>query len=164
MISSVEEHDPPRVVDFFCGAGGFSCGLRKAGFDIVAGVDADKAALQTFHHNFPSATTVHTDLSRDPLPPSLLSYLRGLRPDVVVGGPPCQGFSAVNNARGTKEYNNLNDLTLQFTKTAISLEPSVIVMEEVPAFRRSTNYPKVIKTLQDAGYYVTSKVLDASDY
>jgi len=154
----------PRVVDFFCGAGGFSCGLQKAGFDIAAGVDVDKASLQTFHHNFPTSAAIHADLSQDPLPPSLLSYLHRLKPDVVVGGPPCQGFSAINIARGAKKYKTLNDLTLQFTKTAISLEPSVVVMEEVPAFRRSPNYPKVIKTLQDAGYFVTSKVLNASDY
>ena len=154
----------PRVVDFFCGAGGFSCGLRKAGFDIAAGVDVDKASLQTFHKNFPTSTAICADLARDPLPPSLLSYLRGLRPDVVVGGPPCQGFSVANNSRDTRKYSKLNDLTIQFTKTAISLEPSVVVMEEVPAFRRSPNYPKVIKTFQDAGYFVTSKVLNASDY
>jgi len=154
----------PRVVDFFCGAGGFSCGLQKAGFDIAAGVDVDKASLQTFHENFPTSTTIHADLSEDPLAPSLLSYLRGLRPDVIVGGPPCQGFSAINNARSTKKYKKLNDLTLQFTKTAIFLNPSVVVMEEVPAFRGSPNYPKVIKTFQDAGYFVTSKVLNASDY
>ena len=153
----------PRVVDFFCGAGGFSCGLRKAGFDIAAGVDFDKAALETFHENFPTSTTIRADLARD-LPASLLSYLRDLRPDVVVGGPPCQGFSVANNERSTKKHNKLNDLTLHFTKTAISLDPSVVIMEEVPAFRRSPNYPKVIKSFQDAGYFVTSKVLNASDY
>jgi DNA (cytosine-5)-methyltransferase 1 len=58
----------------------------------------------------------------------------------------------------------MNDLPLRFAKTAISLSPSVIVMEEVPAFRISPNYARVVRTLQDAGYFVTSSVLNAADY
>ena len=84
----------PNVLDLFCGAGGLSLGFSKAGYNIVAGIDSNKQFLETYKNNFRNANAILADLSD----PSILKQpeIKGLlknRIDVLIGGPPCQGFS-----------------------------------------------------------------------
>ncbi len=90
----VDKSKRPRAIDLFCGAGGLSVGLREAGFDVIAGIDNNEKYIQTFRHNFPSAKTINGDLFE--LSPEALMKDLGIKQgelDMLVGGPPCQGFS-----------------------------------------------------------------------
>ena len=88
------------AIDFFCGAGGFSLGFKNAGVQILAGVDNDKEALETFRYNFKTSESINYDLSK--CSDGFYSYIKNLgNIDIMLGGPPCQGFSIA----GKKDIN-----------------------------------------------------------
>mmetsp|Transcript_8108 Transcript_8108/g.25022 ORF Transcript_8108/g.25022 Transcript_8108/m.25022 type:complete len:153 (+) Transcript_8108:719-1177(+) len=142
----------PRVIDLFCGAGGFSCGLAAAGFHIVAGIDNDEDSLKTFHANFPTALTLATDLTSPTT--TVRRHLQSLRPDVVVGGPPCQGFSRQNIKQSHIKYDTMRNLSVVFVKFAASLNPKAIMMEQVATFLQTPLYPLVLAAFRSRGYSV----------
>ena len=85
-----------KVVDLFCGAGGLSKGFLDAGYDVVLGIDYDDAALETFQKNHGSATAMKLDLYNHENIEKIVDFLKERNIDnldVLVGGPPCQGFS-----------------------------------------------------------------------
>jgi site-specific DNA-cytosine methylase len=88
-----------RVVDLFCGMGGFSKGMQDAGFNIVAGVDLDKQALESYQLNFPNAKAIQADIKT-------LTIKDLPEHDLLIGSPPCQKFSQANY------YNRNNDKEL----------------------------------------------------
>src|SRR5690554_5646790 len=97
---------PPRVLDTFSGAGGFSLGFEMAGCKVVGAVEDDKWACETFAHNHQDATVIQGDIStisNDQLQASF----QAAPPEIVIGGPPCQGFSIANrNGRDRKDPRN----------------------------------------------------------
>jgi DNA (cytosine-5)-methyltransferase 1 len=131
------------VVDLFCGAGGFSLGFQAAGCEILSAVDVDETAARTFEQNIgrlqPDARPLVVsgdegnleDLDLDRL------VIRG-RPDILIGGPPCQGFSRVGRAKLdslTDEGHSgdpRNELYLRFLDAAELWRPLAVVMENVP--------------------------------
>lgn len=82
-----------KVLDLFCGAGGLSLGFKLAGFNIVGGVEWDKAAMETHNHNFNCKFEFCGDIKRI-TDEEINKKLKGV--DVIIGGPPCQGFSSAN--------------------------------------------------------------------
>ena len=83
-----------NVIDIFCGAGGASCGFEQAGFNILGGVDKDEKALKTFKSNHDNSFAILYDLSV--IEENLFEQINlteGINVDVLIGGPPCQGFS-----------------------------------------------------------------------
>ncbi|MBN2151765.1 MAG: DNA cytosine methyltransferase [Candidatus Lokiarchaeota archaeon] len=119
---------PPRVVDLFCGAGGLSRGFEDAGFEVVASVDIEPRFEETFNKNHKNPVFRVADLS-DGLPASIEKGVV----DVVIGSPPCQGFS---DARGSREARNAeqearNNLPLDFVRVVEQLRPKVALMENV---------------------------------
>lgn len=82
-------------VDLFSGAGGLSRGFYDAGYDVVLGVDFDEAALKTFKENHGNAEAMKLDLFNHDNINVIVDFLpeRDIKLDVLVGGPPCQGFS-----------------------------------------------------------------------
>ncbi|NPA69464.1 MAG: DNA cytosine methyltransferase [Crenarchaeota archaeon] len=124
-----------RVVDLFCGAGGFSRGFRDAGFRIVLGVDNDPICVRTFSFNFPEAVTLQEDVRN--LSGRDILKLIGERPDVVIGGSPCEPFTGVNPNRlpdplDRLYVDELGQLTLHFIRLVGELQPKVFVLENVP--------------------------------
>ena len=87
-------------IDLFSGCGGFSLGLERAGFAVLAAIDFNQEAVSIFRKNFPSVVQVlQKDLTK--FPPRELAILIGTNEvDVIVGGPPCQGFSNVRQRDG----------------------------------------------------------------
>src|SRR5436309_3421738 len=86
--------ESPTVVDLFCGAGGSSEGFGRAGFKVLAAVDLDEMALRTYRLNHPGEPddrVICQDIRQ--MPKGLLRKLAGSKLDVLVGSPPCQGFS-----------------------------------------------------------------------
>ncbi len=143
-----------NALDLFCGCGGMSLGFQNAGFNIVAAYDNNVAALQTYKRNFNHAATV-ADLSDD----QIISELQDLKPDLIIGGPPCQDFSIAGprNHSGTRA-----NLTLQFAKIVCSVGPKFFVMENVYNIERFPVLEKAVARLRTAGYGLTRGVFDSS--
>lgn len=155
-----------NVLDLFCGCGGLSRGFIDAGFKVSLGVDFDDAALKTFAHNHDQATALKLDLFNLDNVKVIDNFFqkRNLKVDVLVGGPPCQGFSLA----GPRQIDDSrNKLYRAMVKTAEILRPRVIVLENVPGIVQLHNGlvgEKIISDFTNLGYKITYKVLYAPDY
>ncbi len=118
-------------VDLFSGAGGLSRGFMDAGFNVVLGVDFDDAALKTFKANHGNAEAMKLDLFDHNNIKNISSFLKenDIKLDVLIGGPPCQGFSVAGKR---EEFDKRNVLYSAMVKTAAQLKPKVVVLENVP--------------------------------
>lgn len=154
-----------RVIDIFCGCGGISLGFEMAGYEIVAGIDSNRDSIETFKKNFPSAKARSSDLLDFSEQRIAAEYL-GEEATVLVGGPPCQGFSPANRwQKDSEDPRNL--LFLEFLRFAQVLRPKVVVIENVRGIlSRNGGYAasRISELLGELGYKVSSAVLDASNY
>lgn len=142
-----------RTVDLFCGCGGMSLGFQNAHFDIVAAYDNWKPAIDIYKQNFE-----HPIFDMDLYSEEALEHLKDVAPQMIIGGPPCQDFSiAGNRAMGTRA-----NLTIRYAEIISKVKPEWFVMENVYNIERMPVLPKAIKIVKDAGYGITTKVLDAS--
>ena len=82
----------PAVLDLFCGVGGLSEGFKQAGYNIVLGVDNDEDALETFKLNHKETETILGDISKI-TKKDIENKIGKIKIDIIIGGPPCQGFS-----------------------------------------------------------------------
>ena len=94
-----------KVLDLFCGAGGLSEGFKKAGFNILTGLDINSDALLTYRFNHPDTEIITHDLQN--VPDSLINGLKINNYDIVIGGPPCQGFSLAGRLNKSDIRNKL---------------------------------------------------------
>ena len=113
------------VVDLFCGCGGMSQGLKQAGLEILAGVDVWDKAIENYRKNHTHPAFCE-DLTK--FPPEKLAEKIGPRVDVIVGGPPCQGFSLAGR-RDTKDPRN--SLFMEYVKYLNYFNPKMFIMENV---------------------------------
>lgn len=89
-----------RVIDLFCGCGGISLGFKRAGFEIIMGIDNNDHALKTYKENFPEAEIYNGDISQlDPYEVMDRLNIRQGELECLVGGPPCQGFSKMSQLK-----------------------------------------------------------------
>lgn len=151
------------VLDLFCGCGGISEGYKLSGYKIIGGIDFNEGATKTFQHNFKDAKVFCTDIiqfSND----KLHELYEGV--DVIVGGPPCQGFSSAN--RWQKETEDpRNKLFYQYIRFVEQLRPKVFMIENVRGLlTRDNGYAKnrIQEILTERGYNIKMQVLDASEY
>ena len=113
-----------NVVDLFCGAGGLSFGFAKAGFNIILGVDNDKDSKETFLKNHPDSQYLLKDI-RSVSKDEILSLIGDKKIDLLIGGPPCQGFSV----SGKRVYmDSRNSLYLEFFRILDILKPKRIYL------------------------------------
>jgi DNA (cytosine-5)-methyltransferase 1 len=154
------------VIDLFCGAGGLSKGFLDAGYKILVGVDFDDAALKTFVNNHGQARAVKLDLNNHDNIEILVDIVNeiGESIDVLVGGPPCQGFSLAGKR---EEEDERNSLYLAMVKTASILKPKVVVLENVPGML--TLYDgkakqRILQDFEELGYKMNVKVMYAAEY
>ncbi len=157
-----------KALDFFCGCGGISAGLRGAGFDVLAGIDVEPRYMATFERNFPDATALRCDLSS--IRPEHLMDQLGIAPgqlDLVAGGPPCQGFSK-NVPRRHRFMDDPNNLLIRtYLDYCVALKPSMILMENVAEMKNgfSMRFSEEIHgRLEQAGYAVTHATLNAAEF
>ena len=155
------------VVDLFCGAGGLSKGFMNAGYDVKIGIDWNDAALVTFAKNHGDAEAVKLDLFnldnvvkiKEKLQQKNVNKL-----DVLIGGPPCQGFSLAGNR---VESDERNTLYTAMVKTAELLKPKVILLENVPGMIRLYGgkvKEKIFEDFEALGYTMNVDVLYAPDF
>lgn len=153
------------VVDLFCGCGGFSKGFEQAGYEIKLGIDLWEDATITYRHNFPKACVLNKDIT------SINGYdildsanLSSEDVDVIIGGPPCQGFSVSGHRLIDDPRNRLYK---SFVEIVSQVRPKVFVMENVPGLIRLFNgifAEQVIADFSEAGYHVDMKILSAENY
>lgn len=153
----------PNVIDLFCGCGGFSLGFERAGFDVVLGIDVWQDALDTFAFNHRNSKTLQADLST--LSPSEVSSLIGDKKiDVIIGGPPCQGFSVA----GKRIVDDIrNKLYKSFVNFVEYFRPKAFVLENVPnilSIGGGIVRDAILADFGRLGYTIDYKVLTASDY
>lgn len=155
-----------KALDLFSGAGGFSLGLHQAGIQTIGAIEIDRFAAETYRKNFPNVPVYEEDLSTIS-DEDVFSLFRGV--DLVVGGPPCQGFSAA----GPKQYGIIDDrnkLLMEVARFARILQPKVCIIENVKGLLSGrlckANYALelYIEEMKKSGYFVRYQVLQARDF
>ena len=127
-----------NAIDLFSGAGGLHIGFEKAGFGIKLCIDNDNLVERTHVRNFPNIPMINRDI-REVSSNEIASYLPNGKVDVIIGGPPCQGFSTIGKRVSSdpeKRYKHdpRNELVLTYAKLIRELRPKFIVMETSKAF------------------------------
>ena len=160
----------PTFLDLFCGCGGFSLGMERAGFQCLAAVDFNPEAVATFQANFPRvAHVLEKDVTK--FPPAQLAELIGTdRVDVIAGGPPCQGFSTARQRDGANHGSErfVEDsrrlLFLEFLRYVEFFQPRAFVMENVLGIQSAAGGEYFTRVQHEArllGYRVVSQIADA---
>lgn len=156
-----------NIVDVFSGAGGLSRGFMDAGFNVVLGVDFDDAALKTFQKNHGHADIMKLDLFDHDNIGKIVDYLneKKIDLDVLVGGPPCQGFSLAGKR---EEFDKRNVLYSAMVKIAERLQPKIVVLENVPGMLTLYNgagAKRVREDFESIGYELEDpRILYAPEY
>lgn len=153
-----------NVLDLFCGCGGLSKGFEEAGYNILIGVDFEQSALNTFNYNHKTAKGVRLDLSKTDSFDEIDSLLGERTLDVIIGGPPCQGFSLT----GPRNFDDeRNKLYLAMIETVRRYKPKAFLIENVPGMANLYNgavRDEIIHRFSEMGYNVTYKIVCAADY
>jgi DNA (cytosine-5)-methyltransferase 1 len=154
-----------NVLDLFCGAGGLSLGFKMGHFNIIGGIDYNKDAINTHHYNFPDSFSFCGDIKN--FTNEEIHKRFGNSVDVIIGGPPCQGFSLANKQQTDEMKDDRNKLFFQFIRFVEELKPKAFVIENVQGILTKDNgYAKsrIYEILSEANYNVNSQILVASDY
>ena len=154
------------VIDLFCGAGGLSEGFRQAGYTVLVGNDYFDAAGDTFVATHPEAEFLPGQIQQY----SAQDFLRaaGLdagQLDVLVGGPPCQGFSVYNHQRGL--HDERSSLYTEYLRIVGGLRPGWVVLENVTGMTSAGGgaaVAAIVQGLNALGYAVDAKILRAEEY
>lgn len=143
-----------RTVDLFAGCGGLSLGFQSEGFEIVAAFEWWDAAVKCYESNF-NHPVYKMDLSDTE---KTIPIIKELKPDIIIGGPPCQDFSHA----GKRIEAGRASLTDSYAKIITEVKPRCFVMENVDRARKSNAYASARDAFENAGYGLTEIVLDAS--
>lgn len=145
----------PTLIDLFAGCGGMTVGFVQAGFSPVAAVDFDESAAATYAANFGEDHVHLTDIA---------DWTEVPEADIVIGGPPCQGFSNL----GTRDDEDpRNRLWREYARIVSAARPQVFVIENVERFRRSPEFVLLVNEVESGllqDYQITHDVLNAADY
>src|SRR3954454_8488380 len=149
-----------RTLDLFAGAGGLSLGFEQSGlgFEPVFGVEIEPAAARTYKRNFGC-----------PVYDGPIENLESFEDaDVILGGPPCQGFSPLGRDRDDVSRAKLNELGQHYLRAVREVRPKAFVIENVPQFQRSAQFAKLLQLMETdpalQKYGFAYGVLNAADY
>jgi DNA-cytosine methyltransferase len=170
------------ALDLFAGAGGFSIGMKNAGFNIIAAVEFNPKIAETYKYNHKNTILIVDDIinvsasKEDPINNISSNNIQDIfckkntSCDIIFGGPPCQGFSM----SGYRIRNNIpfledkrNFLFKEFIRMVKFLKPKVFVIENVPGILNYDNGSvknEIFQTFNNLGYDIEAKVLCAADY
>ncbi len=148
----------PTFIDLFSGAGGFMQGFINSGYDCKLSIDNWKPASDTHIKNYPKIPFLEKDIRN-------IDFSKFKNIDVVIGGPPCQGFSSIGKQNKKDKRNNL---ILNFARAVKEIRPKFFVMENVRGINNKKYQPLIaefLKILNNSGYKnIISSVLCAADY
>lgn len=157
----------PTFIDLFAGAGGLSLGFWKAGCRPVFAVENDRACVESYRANFPDAIVFDENIE------SIESFpdqegLKGISIDLIIGGPPCQGFSPLGKmSAGSNRKNRheiMNALCMRLLQAVRQLKPKAFVMENVPQFLKSEEFQVFSEIAREQGYDLFPDILNAIDF
>lgn len=151
-----------KVADLFSGVGGLSLGFKQAGFDIAFAVEFDKDIASAYVKNHDSTVMYNEDIST--LDAQKLRKKHG-RIDVIVGGPPCQGFSQKGKRLSVKDDRNF--LFRQYVRFVDVFRPKYFVIENVPNIITTANgyfKDEIVKEFAAIGYEVKADIFDVSEF
>lgn len=152
-----------NVLDLFCGCGGLSLGFEQAGYNVLLGIDVWEDALVTYRRNHKNSKTLCADLanlSADEVEKEISAQ----KVDVIIGGPPCQGFSIAGKRIVDDERNSLYK---SFVRMVEHFKPKAFLLENVPnilSLGGGVIRDAIVKDFSSLGYNVSYKVLLAADY
>jgi site-specific DNA-cytosine methylase len=162
----------PPAISLFTGAGGFDIGLERAGFCVLAQLEWEASCCETLIFNRPDyfrhAALIQGDIRQTPT--SMLLEAAGLRVGechLVVGGPPCQGFTSANRHAQQHEYDERNDLVFEFLRVVREAQPELFIMENVPGifkFNGGSYAEELLKRAYGSYYELVYGFVDAVEY
>lgn len=155
-------HDTsPKMIDLFCGSGGMSLGFHQSGFQTVFANDIDESCIRTYRLNHPETESNRIVLGdiKD-LAETVNEYVNGHKIDLIIGGPPCQGFSNANKQRIIDDPRN--KLYKEFVQVVNRVQPTFFVMENVEGMKNIAS--QVVEDFKTAGYSTSWKIMNAADF
>lgn len=154
----------PTVIDLFCGIGGFSKGFEMAGFDVLFGIDIWDIAIETFQKNHKNTEGILADLTE--LDDEFFKKYTN-KVDVIIAGPPCQGFSMC----GKREIGDKrNELFQEVVRVVKIINPKIVIIENVVGLLSMEDVDGndvkglIVSELEEFGYKTDYKILDASEH
>jgi len=153
-----------KVLDLFCGAGGLSKGFEWAGYNIVAANDILKSACDTYRRNHKNTYVIEGDITKDEVKNKLLEKLKSKNVDIVIGGPPCQGFSYAGK-RMIDDPRNF--LFKEFVEIVSKIKPRVVLLENVEGILTSNKgktYKSIKKSFESLNYSMEGRKIHAVKY
>lgn len=155
-----------HILDLFCGAGGFSYGMHKnQKFHTEVALDFNPHAVETFKKNMSSTTVIVGDITNESIKKRVISESKKRGVNMIIGGPPCQGFSMKGKKLGLKDPRNF--LFIEYLSVVKELMPEIFIIENVKALlSTSAGWFKneIVKTITSFGYNVEFGVLNAMDF
>ncbi|HEX3945111.1 MAG TPA: DNA cytosine methyltransferase, partial [Rhizomicrobium sp.] len=148
------------AVDLFCGVAGLSYGLQQSGIEIAAGIDLDPACRFPFEENI-GAKFIEQDVAQV-TSESVTALFEGADIRLLAGCAPCQPFSGYTTKR--REIDLRWRLLLEFLRIAVTVRPEIVTLENVPRLIHLPLWREFLDGLKQAGYHVSWKVVDASEY
>lgn len=155
--------EKPTAIDLFCGAGSLTLGLKKAGFDVIAGVEINKEIAKTYRTNHRKTKLLTKDV-RNVTGKEILKLVGENKIDLIAGCPPCQGFSQLTEKY--KREDPRNDLVLEMARLIKEVKPKMVMMENVSGIttKGKSMLDKFAKRLTSMGYLINMNVLQMADY
>jgi len=154
------------VIDLFSGAGGLTYGFEDEGFENIFSVDFIKDYCDTYRRNFPHHKLLQKDIS-EVTNDEIMNLVKTKEIDVVMGGPPCQGFSMAGKIGRTFVDDPRNRLFKEFSRVVELTQPKIFVMENVArlySHNKGTTRKEIIEEFEKIGYNVTCRILCSADY
>ncbi|WP_075680667.1 DNA cytosine methyltransferase [Roseburia sp. 831b] len=155
-----------NYIDLFCGAGGLSAGFDKAGMENVFAVEFNPDFAKTYERNFPSHKLLVDDIKN--ISNEDIKKLVGNKDiDVIIGGPPCQGFSIAGNIGRTFVDDDRNRLFKEFVRFVNTIKPKVFLMENVAAMAthlKGKTIKEIVGAFENCGYCIKWDVLNTVNY
>lgn len=152
-----------NFIDLFSGCGGFSAGMELSGHRCLLGVDFDKDAINTFKLNHSNAEVFCGDI-KNLTKLKIEELLKGQSVDMVIGGPPCQGFSTIGKGETTDDRNSLFK---EFVRIVRHTNPKIVIFENVTGILAAKNkniLSQILKCFEDLGYVMDARVLSSEEY
>ncbi|KKI62576.1 MULTISPECIES: DNA (cytosine-5-)-methyltransferase [Staphylococcus] len=155
-----------KILDLFSGAGGFSAGLDKLPqFNTLLALDINDYALETFKKNFPSVTTIAGDITNSEVKKNIIKLAKEKEINMVIGGPPCQGFSNKGKKMGLNDPRNY--LFIEFLDIVNKLNPELVIIENVKSMINAADgyfMNEITERIENLGYFMSCSVLNSSKF
>lgn len=157
---------PPTALDLFSGCGGLSLGLKQAGFQVLAAIEIDPKAIETYRLNHRKVRMIAGDIRETPARTLMRTLgLKAGQLDLLAGCPPCQGFSRMRTKnKSTSESDVRNDLIFDFLRFVKAFKPKSVMLENVPALKDDRRFLKFMMEMKALGYKGEPEIQDASKF